>query len=198
MAKMRGWLLLGFVVVVLIAFQGAIERLADALLYAPWAYGWDSRGDLTDEWTGRLPDGRDLDIALVRELGADGLPVPADDSDATMIGAGRMCEGRETIERFSVAARSNRSGSRVRLTLAQPTGTRASLNGRWSGDLLEVSGDSLGPTGRGGPATWPVLRGGGAMNGHPSLASAPSCRSGIRAAGAAWCPPADTRLVPCR
>ena len=87
MKRVRGWLILGAVVVLLFVFMKPIERYSDALIHAPWAYGWDSRGDLTDDWTAVLPDGRSLDLTLARETGTDGLPTPADDSDAQLVGS---------------------------------------------------------------------------------------------------------------
>jgi len=144
MRHLRGWLVLILVVVLLFAFMRPIERFADALLHAPWAYGWDSRGDLTDDWTATLPNGRSLDITLARELGEDGLPTPADDSDASLVGSGRLCAESNTTVLFAVAGRSNRSGSRVRLTLEHPDGNSSGLNGRWTGDAIDLSGDLFG------------------------------------------------------
>ncbi|HUU35593.1 MAG TPA: hypothetical protein VMW48_16115 [Vicinamibacterales bacterium] len=146
MARARGWSIVVLVVVLLFALNGRVERLADALLHAPWAYGWDPRGDLTDDWTGAVSNGRALDLSLAREFGEDGLPVPADDADATLVGAGRLCAaGRATLQ-FGVTGRSNRSGSRLRLSLQHPAGTISGLNGRWTGDAIELSGDLFSET----------------------------------------------------
>ncbi|MEZ5416146.1 MAG: hypothetical protein R2708_02250 [Vicinamibacterales bacterium] len=131
-------------VLVLGALSGPIERFADAWLYAPWAYGGEARRNLTGEWTAGLPDGRSLDVSLSRELGIDGLPVPADGSDATLVGSGRACRDGAMAVQFSIAGRSNRSGSRVRVTVAYAGGTYSELRGQWSGDHLDLQGELLG------------------------------------------------------
>jgi hypothetical protein len=143
MKRVRGWLILGAVVVLLFVFMKPIERYSDALIHAPWAYGWDSRGDLTDDWTAVLPDGRSLDLTLARETGPDGLPTPADDSDARLVGTGKLCSvGGETAV-FSLAGSSNRRGSQIRLKLFQAETVVGQLDGRWSGETLALSGNLL-------------------------------------------------------
>lgn len=139
MKRAGGWLILVVVVVVLFAFMQPLERYSDALLHAPWAYGWDSRGDLTDEWTAVLPDGRALDITLVRETDAAGMPTPADDSDARLVGAGQMCGAGETAV-FSLQGSSNRSGSQIKLLFLQSETAVGQLNGNWSGATIDLSG----------------------------------------------------------
>jgi hypothetical protein len=140
--RLRGWIILVFVIILLFIFIEPIERYSDALLHAPWAYGWDSRGNLTDDWTTNLPNGQWLDITLARELGEDGLPTPADDSDAALTGSGRLCADGDTIAQFSLVGFSNRHGSRLRLTLEQQeTGDVSGLSGSWSGDTIDLSGN---------------------------------------------------------
>ncbi|MCA9898098.1 MAG: hypothetical protein KC433_07890 [Anaerolineales bacterium] len=140
MKRYGGWLLLGLVLVLLFIFMDEIERTSDALLYAPWAYGRDSRGDLTDDWTAVLPDGRSLTITLARETDANGLPTPVDGSDARLVGRGIVCDGGVETAAFTLQGSSNRSGSQVRLQFLQTPNTVGQLNGRWSGDTLALSG----------------------------------------------------------
>lgn len=140
MKRLGGWLLLGLLLALLLIFTDEIERTSDALLYAPWAYGWDSRGNLTDDWTAELPDGRSLDLILERETGPDGLPTPADESDARLNGEGKLCgAGVETAD-LTLQGTSNRSGSKIRLQLLQMPSAVGYLNGSWSGDSLNLSG----------------------------------------------------------
>ena len=140
MKRYRGWFILIVVVILLFAFMKPIERYSDALLHAPWAYGWDSRGNLTDDWTAVLPDSRSLDLTLMRETGPDGLPTPADDSDARLVGTGKLCGGGETAV-FTLAGSSNRRGSQIRLKLFQAETVVGQLDGRWPGETLELAGN---------------------------------------------------------
>ena len=139
MKRYRGWLILIVVVVLLFVFMKPIERYSDALLYAPWAYGWDSRGNLTDDWTAVMPNGSSLNITLARETDTDGMPTPADDSDAHLVGTGRLCGVGETAV-FTLQGSSNRSGSQVKLLFLQSETAVGQLNGVWSGETLELSG----------------------------------------------------------
>lgn len=140
MKRGRGWLILGAVVVLLFVFMEPIERYSDALLHAPWAYGWDSRGNLTDAWTAVLPDGRSLDVTLARETEPDGMPTPADDSDARLVGSGQLCGGGMETAVFTLQGTSNRRGSRVRILFFVGETAVGELNGTWSGGTIALSG----------------------------------------------------------
>lgn len=126
--KTGGFLLLAGVVVLLFLLEKPIERLADRLLYAPWAYGDET---LTGVWNGRLPDGTPLSLTLLREE-EGGIPAPTD-STATVVGSLAL-----SGEVWQVNGRVNRSGSDVELVLWR--GSEANIggffNGAWSGNEL--------------------------------------------------------------
>lgn len=145
MKQIRGWIILLIIVGLLWLGLEPIERASDALLYAPWAYGWDSRGDLTVAWTAVLPNDRHLDLTLARALGTDGLPEPTD-TDAALVGTAKICgQGVETAV-FTLRGRSNRSGSRLRLAFSQEPVVVGDLRGAWSGETMDLSGTLLNET----------------------------------------------------
>lgn len=133
-----GLLLLVAVMVMLFLLAEPIERVADRLLYAPWAYGDET---LTGEWNGRLPDNTVVTLTLMREE-EGGIPAPTD-SEATVVGSVEVAE-----EVWQVNGHVNRSGSEIALVLWQGDGHKVGgfLSGGWSGAELSLDGEIMGQT----------------------------------------------------
>lgn len=145
----RNLLRLALAVGALFAFSLLLIPVS-ALLFAPWALGWDGNPTLTGTWVGPLRSQWGSAYHLYLQL--DWKPPRGRTSRAGLIGSATICTPDGKEHRMTVSGDADRAAQDVRIDLeARQSRYRESLplHGAWQGETIRLSAftTAFGPDG---------------------------------------------------